>query len=105
MVVAPHGLVFLRVRAVASGESNPSSDEAVPRGGGAKPLLLESVASKSLQKLVANICGQLRLRGREVGNRPAYVRLYRGCQKGVNIAGMRPAENLCHARDLSAIID
>jgi hypothetical protein len=39
-------------------------------------LLLESAASKSLQKPSANICGQLRLRGRDIRNRLVYSYVY-----------------------------
>src|SRR5579863_4913348 len=38
-------------------------------------------------------------------NRPAYASVYRGCQKGVYVARIRPAEHRRHARDLSAIVD
>src|SRR6266478_5283795 len=69
------------------------------------PLLVESTASESLQKLFANICGQLRVRGRDVCNRPVFSLLHRSCQKGVDLAHMRPAEHRSHARDLSAFID
>ena len=31
--------------------------------------------------------------------------VYRGCQKGVDVALIRPAEYDCHARDLSALVD
>jgi len=34
-----------------------------------------------------------------------YSFVYRGCQKGVDVARMRPAEHRCHARDLSALVD
>lgn len=52
--------------AVVSEESNRARDQAnTPRER--VPLLVESAASESLQKLVANICGQLRLGGRDQG--------------------------------------
>src|ERR1700747_1713025 len=69
------------------------------------PLLCESAASEFLQKLSANICGQLRLRGRDVCNRPVYSFDYGGCQKGVGLARMRPAQHRRHSHDLTALVD
>src|SRR5882762_3390873 len=68
------------------------------------PLLAES---ESLQKLVANIRGQIEFRacGFVICNRPAYALPYRGCDKGVNVALIRPALHDCHTRDLSAFVD
>src|SRR5579864_3099614 len=70
-----------------------------------KSLLLPE--SESLQKLSANIRGQIGFRARrcDLCNRPAHALPYRGCQKGVDVAGTRPAEHYCHARDLSALVD
>ena len=68
-------------------------------------LLLESAASESVQMVVANICGQLRLRGRDVCNRPAFVLLYGRCKIGVDFASMGPGAHRCHTLDLSAFID
>src|SRR5215831_19842751 len=71
------------------------------------PLFLESAESESLQKLLANIRGQIgfRLCTCDVRNRRAYTCVYRGCQKGVDLARMRSAEHSCHARDLSVLVD
>ena len=71
------------------------------------PLLLESAECESIQRWFGNICRQIGLRASryDVCNRLAYARLYRGCQKGVDFARMRPAEHRRHARDLSALID
>lgn len=57
--------------------------------------------------LLANIRGQtgLRVYRCHVRNRQAYGPVYRGCQKGVNVALIRPAEHDCHPRDLSALVD
>src|ERR1700722_3401234 len=70
-------------------------------------LLLGSAESESPQKLFVNIRGQIGLRvcRRHVCNRRAYSFVYRGCQKGVDVALMRPAHYDCHARDLSALVD
>src|SRR6266567_2401406 len=71
------------------------------------PLSLESAESESLQKLFANIRGQIGFRvcTCDLCNRRAYACVYRGCQKGVDVARIRPAEHRCHARDLSALVD
>src|ERR1700693_5605130 len=71
------------------------------------PLSLESAESASLKKLFANIRGQsdFRMRTCDVCNRLAYACVYRGCQKGVDLARIRSAEYGCHARDLSALVD
>src|SRR5229473_5238350 len=71
------------------------------------PLLLESAESASLKKLFANIRGQsdFRMRTCDLCNRRAYALVNRGCQKGVDVARIRPAEYDCHARDLSALVD
>ena len=71
------------------------------------PLSLESNESESLQMLFANIRGQIGFRACrcDLCNRPAYALPYRGCQKGVDVARIWPAEYDCHARDLSALVD
>src|SRR6266700_4634043 len=71
------------------------------------PLSLESAESESLQKLFANIRGQIgfRVRTCDICNRRAYACVYRGCQKGVDLARLRSAEHSCHARDLSSLVD
>jgi len=71
------------------------------------PLLVESAASESLQKLFASICGQIGVRvcRCDVCNRPAFSLLHWGCQKGVGLALMQPAENRRHSHDLSAVVD
>src|SRR4029077_6160183 len=70
-------------------------------------LSLESDESASLQKLSANIRGQIGFRACrcDLCNRPAYALPYRGCQKGVDVARIRPAQYDCHARDLPALVD
>src|ERR1039458_9543261 len=67
----------------------------------------ELAGSESLQNLFANIRRQsdFRLRTCDLCNRLAYASVYRGCQKGVDLARIRPAEYRCHARDLSAPVD
>src|SRR5215469_5008416 len=71
------------------------------------PLPCESAESESLQKLFANIRGQIGFRvcTCDVRNRLAYACVYRVCQKGMGVARMGPAEHRCHARDLSALVD
>src|SRR4029077_12745369 len=71
------------------------------------PLSLESDESESLQMLFANIRRQIGFRACrcDLCNRPAYALVNRGCQKGVDVARIRPAEYDCHARDLSALVD
>ena len=71
------------------------------------PLTLESAGAESLQKLFANIRGQsdFGVRTCDICNRRAYVFVYRGCQKGVDVASLRPVEYDCHAGDLSALVD
>src|SRR5216683_7284073 len=71
------------------------------------PLLLESAESESLQNLFANIRGQsdFRMRTCDVCNRRAYAFVYRGCQKGVGLARMRPPEHRGHSRDLPTLVD
>src|SRR6516165_5673263 len=71
------------------------------------PLSLESAESESLQKLFVNIRGHIGFRVCTcyICNRRAYACVYRGCQKGVDVARMRPAEHRSHARDLSALVD
>src|SRR6266702_4818859 len=71
------------------------------------PLLLESAESESLQKLFANIRGQIgfRLCTCDICHRRAYACVHRGCKIGVDLARMRPALHRCHTRDLSALID
>ena len=75
--------------------------------GGRLLLSLESAESESLQKLFTNIRGQsdFRMRTCDVCNRLAYACVYRGCQKGVDLARIRSAEYGCRARDLSALVD
>src|SRR5262250_1720088 len=75
--------------------------------GGRILLSAESAESESLQKLLANIRGQIGFRvcTCDLCNRRGYACVYRGCQKGVDVARMRPAEHRCHARDLSALVD
>src|ERR1700746_691276 len=70
-------------------------------------LLPESAESESLQNLFADIRGQIGFRACrcDLCNRPAHALPYRGCQKGVDVAGIRPAEHYSHARDLSALVD
>jgi hypothetical protein len=71
------------------------------------PLLLESDESECLKKLLANIRGysDFRMRTRDLCNRQSYACVYGGCQKGVDLARIRPVEYGCHARDLSAVVD
>src|SRR5277367_5538642 len=70
-------------------------------------LSLQSAESESRQKLFANIRGQsdFRIHTCDVCNRSTYACVYRGRQKGVDFARIRPAEHGCHARDLSALVD
>src|SRR6266513_4305227 len=71
------------------------------------PLSLGSAESESLQKLVANIRGRIGFRvcTCDICNRRAYACVYRGCQKGVDVARIGLAGHCCHARDLSALVD
>jgi hypothetical protein len=93
-----HGFVLLVARVVAPGKLSPSSDPARTPGYGERmPLLVESDASEFPQEMVASMRGQLRLRGQDVCNRPAFVLLVRGCKKGVDVARMRPGDHRCHA--------
>src|SRR5579859_976035 len=71
------------------------------------PLLVESAACESLQKLFACICGQIGFRvcRCDIRNRLVYSFVYGGCQKGVGLALMRPAEHRRHSHDLSALVD
>src|ERR1700730_1234406 len=71
------------------------------------PLLRQSAEYESLQKLFVKIRWQIGFPvcRCDVCNRCAYAFVYRGCQKGVDVARMRPAEHRCHARDLSALVD
>ena len=71
------------------------------------PSLHESAESESLQKLFVNIRRQIGFRACrcDVRNRRACARVYRGCQKGVGLACMGPAEHRSHAHDLSALVD
>ena len=57
--------------------------------------------------LFASICGQIGFRACrcDVCNRPAYALVYRGCQKSVDVARIRPTDYDCHSRDLSAVVD
>src|SRR5215469_281902 len=67
------------------------------------PLLPDSAESESLQKL----CGHVGFRvcRHLVCNRPLYAFVYRGCDKGVDVARIGPVLHDCHARDLSAFVD
>src|SRR5712692_3157966 len=71
------------------------------------PLLVESAESESLQKLFANIPGQIgfRVRTFDICHRRAYACVHRGCKIGVDIARIWPVDHPCHTRDLSALID
>jgi len=71
------------------------------------PLSPELAGSESLQQLLAGIRGQIgfRVRTCDLCNRLAHALVCRGCQKGVDVARIRPAEHRCHARDLSALVD
>src|SRR5438477_12969000 len=71
------------------------------------PSLVESPSSQFLQKLVANICGQIGVRVCRctICNRPVYSFVYRGCQKGVGLTRMRPAEHRRHSHNLTALVD
>ena len=71
------------------------------------PLSPDSAESESLQMVAASIRGQIGSRACtcDVCNRRAYACVYRGCQKGVDLARIRPAEDRCHARDLSTLVD
>src|SRR5205814_6105537 len=68
--------------------------------------LPRSAQSESLQKLIA-ICGHIGFRTSlyDVCNGLAYACVYRGCQKGMGFARMRPAEHRPHSHDLSALVD
>src|SRR5216684_53035 len=70
-------------------------------------LSLESAGAESLQKLFANIRGQIGFRvcTYDVCHRRAYACVHRGCKIGVDIARIWPVDHLCHTRDLSALID
>src|ERR1700693_1519150 len=61
-------------------------------------LSAESDESESLQMRFASIRGQIGFRvcTCDLCNRPAYALPYRGCQKGVDVARIRPAEYDCH---------
>src|SRR5579863_5266537 len=85
----------------------PSRSEYMVRKLRKYPLLVESAASESLQKLLARICGQIRFRvcRCDIGNRRVYSFVYGGCQKGVGPARMRPAEHRRHSHDLTALVD
>src|ERR1700746_3549642 len=71
------------------------------------PLSLELAEYESRQMLFANIRGQTGFRACrcDLCNRLAHALVCRGCQKGVDVARIRPAEYDCHARDLSALVD
>src|ERR1700740_1114980 len=70
-------------------------------------LALQSGESAAPQNLVANIRRQIGCRaGRgALCNRLAHALVCRGCQKGVDVARIRPAAHDCHSRDLSAFVD
>ncbi len=59
------------------------------------------------QKLLANIRWQIGLgMGMyDVCNGPAQALVYRSCQKGMDVARIRPAEHNRHARDLPPLVD
>jgi hypothetical protein len=71
------------------------------------PLSLESGESESLPELFVTIRWQIGFRvcRCDVCNRCAYAFVHRGCQKGVDVARMRPAEHRGHGRDWSALVD
>src|ERR1700691_6237692 len=71
------------------------------------PLLRQSAEYESLQKLLVKIRWQIGFRvcRCDICNRLVDPFAYRGCQKGVDLARMRPADYDCHPRDLSAIGD
>jgi hypothetical protein len=71
------------------------------------PLSLESDEYESLQKLFVKIRRQIGfwVCRCDICNRPVDPFVYRGCQKSVDVAGMRPAEHRCHARDFTALVD
>jgi hypothetical protein len=75
--------------------------------GGRLLLSPELAESESVQKLIANLPRQIGFRvcTCDVCHRPAYALVYRGCQKGVDVARIRPGEYRRHARDLSALVD
>jgi hypothetical protein len=70
-------------------------------------LLVESAESESLQKLFPNIRGQIGFRvcRCDIRNRLVYSFVYGGCQKGVGLTHLRPAEYRRHSHDLSALVD
>src|ERR1700693_3734213 len=76
-------------------------------GSSETALLHQSADYESPQKLLVNIRRQIGFRvcRCDLCNRRAYTFVYRGRQKGVDVARMRPAEHRCHARDLSALVD
>src|ERR1700732_4874147 len=71
------------------------------------PLLRQSDEYESLQELFVNIRRQIGfwVCRCDVCNRLVDPFVYRGCQKSVDVTRMRPAEDRCHARDLSALVD
>src|ERR1700731_3497469 len=71
------------------------------------PLSSEVDESETLQMLFANIRGHIGFRACRcnICNRLAHALVCRCCQKGVDVARVRPAEYDCHARDLSALVD
>ena len=71
------------------------------------PLSDEVAESESLQRLLVKIRRPIRfwVCRCDVCNRLIYAFFYRGCEKSVDVARMRPAEHRGHARDLSAFVD
>src|SRR5579872_4184283 len=52
-------------------------------------------------------CGKVGFRARryDICNRLSDAFIYRGCQEGVDVALVWPAEHDCHASDLSAVVN
>ena len=70
-------------------------------------LLDESAQPESLQELFIDIRRQIGFRvcRRDVRNRLVYSFVYWGCQKGVGLAHVRPAEHRRHSHDLTGVVD
>jgi len=68
---------------------------------------LSGQAEESRQKLFANIRGQIGFRACrcDIRHRDVYASLYGGQKNGVDRALTRSAHDLCHTRDLSALVD
>src|SRR5271156_658698 len=69
------------------------------------PRLTSSDDSRQQQLLKIRGWLKLRVLSYDVCYRPTYAFVYRGGQKGVYLARMRPVEYDCHTRDLPFIID